>query len=187
MKPRHFRSAAEFRAWLAARGATARELWVGFHKKASGKTGLTYREAVDEALCHGWIDGLKKRVDESSYMHRFTPRTASSIWSNVNLKRMKELIALGRVAPAGRSAFERRDRKRAQVYSFENRPATFDLALGRRFRANLGAWTFFGAQPPGYRKLATFWVMSAKKDETRLRRLDQLIARSAEGKRMEWM
>ena len=187
MKPRHFTSAEAFRAWLDAHGASAREVWVGFYKKASGREGLTYRDAVDEALCCGWIDGLKKRVDDASYTHRFTPRTASSIWSNVNLKRMKELIALGRVAPAGRDAYERRDPRKAQAYSFENKPASFAAPLERRFRANARGWTFFGAQPPGYRKLATFWVMSAKKEETRLRRLDQLIADSAEGKRMEWM
>ena len=187
MNPRHFRSAAEFRAWLAAHGARERELWVGFYRKACGKGGLGYKDAVDEALCYGWIDGVKKRVDADSYMHRFSPRTASSIWSTVNLKRMKELIALGRAAPPGREAFERRDPRKAQAYSFENKPAAFDGPLARRFKANARAWTFFGAQPPGYRKVATFWVMSAKKDETKLRRLDQLIADSAAGKRMVWM
>src|SRR6185295_7698325 len=111
VKPRHFKSAADFREWLASNGPRARELWVGFYKKASGKGGLTYKEAVDEALCHGWIDGIKKRVDEDSYTHRFTPRTATSIWSVVNLKRMKELLAGGRVAAAGRDVYERRDPK----------------------------------------------------------------------------
>ena len=186
MRPRYFGSAAEFRAWLGVHGAREREVWVGFYKNAPGKAGLSYREAVDEALCHGWIDGLKKRVDAASYTHRFTPRTASSIWSTVNLKRMKELIALGRVARAGREAYERRDPKKAQRYSFENKPASFDAPLARRFKANTRAWTFFGAQPPGYRKLTTFWVMSAKQEQTRLRRLDRLIADSAEGKRIVW-
>jgi uncharacterized protein YdeI (YjbR/CyaY-like superfamily) len=185
--PRHFTSAADFRAWLEAHGTSARELWVGFYKKASGKGGLTYKEAVDEALCCGWIDGIKKRVDDASYMHRFTPRTASSIWSAVNLKRMSELLDGGRVADAGREAYERRDPKRTQQYSFEHRPAAFDAALERRFTANKRAWTFFRAQPPGYRKVLTFWVMSAKKAETRLRRLDALIKDSAEGKRITWM
>jgi uncharacterized protein YdeI (YjbR/CyaY-like superfamily) len=187
MKPRYFKSATDFRAWLEANGATARELWVGFYKKASGRGGLAYKEAVDEALCFGWIDGIKKRVDEVSYMHRFTPRTAASIWSAVNLKRMTELIAAGRVAAAGRAAYEQRDPTRTQRYSFENTPAAFDAALERRFKASTRAWRFFREQPPGYRKLVTFWVMSAKKEETRQRRLAALIEDSAEGKRISWM
>jgi uncharacterized protein YdeI (YjbR/CyaY-like superfamily) len=187
MKPRHFKSADDFRAWLEAHGTSERELWVGFYKKASGKGGLSYKEAVDEALCFGWIDGIKKRVDEASFMHRFSPRTASSIWSAINLKRMKELLASGRVADAGRTVYEQRDPRRAQQYSFENRPAALDAALTRRFKANARAWTFFREQPPGYQKVLTFWVMSAKKEETRLRRLDTLIKDSAEGKRITWM
>ncbi|HMF98880.1 MAG TPA: YdeI/OmpD-associated family protein [Vicinamibacterales bacterium] len=187
MKLRYFKSAADFRAWLEAHGGSTRELWIGFYKKASGKGGLTYKEALDEALCFGWIDGVRKRVDEASFVQRFTPRTASSIWSAVNLKRMKELLASGRVADVGRAVYERRDPKRTQRYSFENRPAAFDAALTRRFKANPEAWTFFRAQPPGYRKVLTFWVMSAKKEETRLRRLDMLIKDSAEGKRITWM
>jgi len=184
---RHFASAADFRAWLETHGASSRELWVGFYKKASGRGGLTYKDAVDEALCFGWIDGIKKRVDESSFTHRFTPRTASSIWSAINLKRMKELLASGRVADAGRAVFERRDPRRARKYSFENPPAAFDAELERRFKANRRAWTFFAAQPPGYQKVLRFWVMSARKEETRLRRLDALIKDSAEGKRITWM
>jgi len=184
MKPAFFKSQTEFRKWLETHHAADRELWVGFYKKGSGKSGIGYKEAVDEALCFGWIDGIKKRVDESSYTHRFTPRLASSIWSAINLKRVKELIELGRVAPAGRHAFEHRDPKKAQLYSFENRPSTLDPALERTFTANAKALAFFRAQPPGYQKLVTFWIMSAKKDETRLKRLDALIKRSAEGKRL---
>jgi uncharacterized protein YdeI (YjbR/CyaY-like superfamily) len=187
VKPRYFKSAADFRAWLAANGAGARELWVGFYKKASGRGGLTYKEAVDEALCHGWIDGIKKRVDEDSYTHRFTPRTATSIWSVVNLKRMKELLASGRVAAAGRDVYERRDPARTHRYSYEKAPAAFEGALERRFKANKAAWTYFQAQPPGYRKLVTQWVTGAIKEETRLRRLDAVIKDSAEGKRISWM
>jgi uncharacterized protein YdeI (YjbR/CyaY-like superfamily) len=186
MKPRHFTSQAEFRRWLEAHHASARELWVGFYKKASGKGGLTYKEAVDEALCFGWIDGIKKRVDEASYTHRFSPRTAGSIWSAINLKRIEELIGLGLVSPAGVQTFERRDPRKAGLYSFENRPQAFDAAIERRFKANARAWRFFRAQPPGYRKLVTFWVMSAKKEETRRRRVDAALASSAEGKRMTW-
>jgi len=187
VKPRHFKSAADFREWLASNGPRARELWVGFYKKASGKGGLTYKEAVDEALCHGWIDGIKKRVDEDSYTHRFTPRTATSIWSVVNLKRMQELLASGRVAAAGRDVYERRDRARTHRYSYEKAPATFEGVLERRFKANKAAWTYFQAQPTGYRNLVTKWVTGAVKEETRLRRLDMVIRDSAEGKRISWM
>jgi uncharacterized protein YdeI (YjbR/CyaY-like superfamily) len=187
MKPHHFKSAAEFRAWLETHGSSVRELWVGFYKKASRKGGLTYKEAVDEALCFGWIDGIRKRVDEASFMHRFTPRTASSIWSAINLRRMKELLDSGRVAEVGRETYQRRDPQRTQKYSFENKPSAFDAPLERRFKGNQDAWRFFRAQPPGYQKVLTFWIMSAKKEETRLRRLDALIAKSAEGKRITWM
>ena len=170
MKPRYFRSQSDFRRWLAANHASARELRVGFYKKASGKGGLGYKEAVDEA----------------SYTHRFTPRRSGSIWSAINLKRMQELIASGVVSKAGLETYERRDPKRAGLYSFENRPKTFD-ALEKTFRANARAWTFFLAQPPGYRKVCTFFVMSAKKEETRLRRLEVLMNVSSKGQRLEWM
>jgi uncharacterized protein YdeI (YjbR/CyaY-like superfamily) len=186
-RPRHFGSAAEFRRWLADHGASTKELWVGFYKKASGKGGLGYKDAVDEALCAGWIDGVKKRVDDERYTHRFSPRTASSIWSAVNLKRMKELIAAGRVTAAGLETYERRDPARADLYSYENRPKAFDAAATRAFKANSEAWAFFNAQPPGYRRLCVFFVMEAKKDSTRARRLETLIAASAKGKRMQWM
>jgi uncharacterized protein YdeI (YjbR/CyaY-like superfamily) len=184
VKPRYFKSQADFRRWLEAHHASERELVVGFYKKASGKGGIGYKEAVDEALCFGWIDGIKKRVDEASYTHRFTPRRAGSIWSAINLKRMNELIALGLVSTAGLDTFERRDPKKAGLYSFENRPQAFDAVIARAFKANARAWAFFRAQPPGYQRILTFWIMSAKKEETRLRRLDVLVRRSAEGKRM---
>jgi uncharacterized protein YdeI (YjbR/CyaY-like superfamily) len=185
MKPRFFTSAAEFRRWLAKHHATASELWVGFYRKDSGRSGITYKEAVDEALCFGWIDGIKKRVDDHGYTHRFTPRQATSTWSAINIKRVKELIGLGRIAPAGQRAFDERDPRKVQLYSFENRPAVFDKTIERAFKAHLAAWAFFRGQPPGYQRLMTFWIMSAKKDETRLRRLDALVKKSAEGKRLQ--
>jgi uncharacterized protein YdeI (YjbR/CyaY-like superfamily) len=181
----YFRTAAEFRRWLAAHHASERELIVGFYKKASGKPSISYKEAVDQALCFGWIDGIKKRVDEERYTHRFTPRKQDSIWSSVNAARVKELIALKRMAKPGLEAWERRDPKKTGVYSFENRPKTFDAALEREFRKQPAAWTFFRAQPPGYQRLMTFFVMSAKQQETRLRRLDRLIEASASGKRIQ--
>ena len=185
MTPRYFRTPAAFRRWLAAHHAAERELLVGFYKKASGRRGISYKEAVDEALCFGWIDGIKKRVDEHRYTHRFTPRKTGSTWSLVNASRVKELIALGRMAKPGIDAFERRDPKKTGIYSFENRPKTFDAALEREFRKQPAAWDFFRAQPPGYQRLMTFFVMSAKQQETRLRRLDRLITASAAGKRVQ--
>jgi uncharacterized protein YdeI (YjbR/CyaY-like superfamily) len=184
MKARYFTSAAEFRRWLTANHATAGELLVGFYKKASGTRGISYKEAVEEALCFGWIDGVKKRVDEHRYTHRFTRRTAHSTWSLANVNRAKSLIALGRMAAPGLDAFERRDPKKTAVYSFENRPKVLDPALERAFRRQPAAWMFFRAQPPGYQRLMIFYVMSAKQQDTRERRLARLITSSAEGQRI---
>ena len=185
MTPRYFKTPAEFRRWLAAHHATERELLVGFYRKASGKPGIRYKDAVDAALCFGWIDGIKRKVDEARYTHRFTPRKAGSTWSLINANRVKELIAAKRMAKPGLEAWERRDPKKTGIYSFENRPKAFDAALEREFRKQPAAWTFFRAQPPGYQRLMTFVVMSAKQQETRLRRLAVLISKSAEGKRWQ--
>jgi uncharacterized protein YdeI (YjbR/CyaY-like superfamily) len=185
MKALYFKTAAEFRRWLAANHASERELLVGFYKKASGKPSISYKEAVDEALCFGWIDGIKNRVDEACYTHRFTPRKAGSTWSVVNTKRAGELIAMKRMAKRGLEVFENRDPEKTRLYSFENRPKAFDPALERVFRKQAQAWAFFRAQPPGYQRLATFYVMSAKQQETRERRLAVLMKSSAEGKRLQ--
>jgi uncharacterized protein YdeI (YjbR/CyaY-like superfamily) len=181
VKPRFFRSPDELRRWLEKNGTTQGELWVGFHNRRSGRAGLAYKQALDEALCFGWIDGVRHNVDDGRYTIRFTPRRARSIWSLVNIERMKELIALDRVTPAGREAFARRDPRRSGVYSFERAAASLGPAFERRFRANADAWAYFQSQPPWYRRTSTYWVTSAKKEETRLRRLETLIARSAEG------
>jgi uncharacterized protein YdeI (YjbR/CyaY-like superfamily) len=184
MKPRFFKARAAFRAWLDRHHADTPELWGAFHKKDSGKGGITYKEGMDEALCFGWrIDGVKKRVDEHSYMHRFTPRRRGSCWTAVNTKRMQELIARKLVAPSGLAAFERRDREKTKKYSFEREAAAFDLAA-RAFQANAPVWTFFRAEPPGYRKLLTFYITSAKQPETRFRRLEVLMKESSEGTRL---
>ena len=185
MKITYFKSAAAFRTWLEQHHATERELFVGFYKKASGRAGLTYAEAVDEALCFGWIDGVKRRVDQFSYQHRFTPRTAKSIWSRINIQHAERLTKTGRMTPAGRKAFAARDPKRSEVYSFENAPRQLPPAGERRFRADRTAWDFFQRQPPGYRRVATFWVVSAKKTETQTRRLEQLIVDSRAGRRLK--
>lgn len=185
MNIKFFNSQARFRAWLERNHDKVNELWVGFHKKHSRKKSITYQEALDEALCFGWIDGLKKRVDDTSYTMRFTPRKPKSIWSRVNTKRAEELKAEGRMTPAGLKAFASRDPKRSGLYSFENAPQTLDVLLEKRFQAHKKAWSYFQAQPPGYKKTFIFWIMSAKKEETRLRRLDQLISVSAKGLRLD--
>jgi uncharacterized protein YdeI (YjbR/CyaY-like superfamily) len=181
--PTFFESRAAFRAWLARHGRSTTELWVGFHKKRSGRSGITYQDAVDEALCAGWIDGLKKRHDESSYVHRFSPRKPKSKWSLVNLRRMRTLLKQGLVTEIGRQVFDDRHRT-ASGYSYETRPQTLDPDSARRLKANAAAWRFFEAQPPGYRRLVTYWVCEAKRDATRVRRLEQVIACSARGARI---
>jgi uncharacterized protein YdeI (YjbR/CyaY-like superfamily) len=179
-----FSSSAELREWLERNHGRATELWIGFHKKQSRQGGITYAEAVDEALCFGWIDGIRKSIDDSSYTNRFTPRKPNSNWSAVNIKRAGELIAVGRMHPAGLAAFERRDRGREEQYSYENDAWALDAASEEAFRADDRAWAFFQAQPPGYRRTASWWVMSAKRDETRRRRLATLIEDSRQGRRL---
>jgi uncharacterized protein YdeI (YjbR/CyaY-like superfamily) len=183
--PRFFASPAELRAWLEEHHASAAELWVGFHKRVTGRPSLTWPESVDEALCFGWIDGVRKSLGAESYAIRFTPRKPGSGWSSVNLAKMKALLAEGRVAPAGLAAFERRSEAKSARYSYEQRHAAeLGPELEARFRARKRAWAFFESQPPGYRRLTAYWVTSARREETRLRRLDQLIACSAAGERL---
>jgi uncharacterized protein YdeI (YjbR/CyaY-like superfamily) len=184
VKIQHFKSAADFRQWLETNHAGSRELWVGFFKKASGRGGLTYAEAVDEALCFGWIDGLKKRVDDLSYTHRFTPRKSKSIWSRTNIQNVERLKKAGRMSPAGLKAYAARDPKKSGVYSFENAPRELALADERRFKADKTAWDFFQKQPAGYRRIAIWWVVSAKKEKTRARRLAQLMEDSGKARRL---
>lgn len=178
MKIIFFKSAKECRRWLERNHDKASELWFGFYKKSSGKQGITYREALDEALCFGWIDGLKKSVDEDGYTYRFSPRRPKSVWSVINIKRAEELRNLGRMEAPGLKAFAERDPKRSGIYSFENRPKKLSPDLEKKFKRNKEAWEFFVKTPPGYQRLANFFVMSAKREETRLNRLDRLIAAS---------
>jgi uncharacterized protein YdeI (YjbR/CyaY-like superfamily) len=183
MKPTFFAGPAEFRAWLEANHDTSSELWVGFHKKASGKPSITWPEAVDQALCFGWIDSVRRSVDDTSYANRFTPRKPRSTWSAVNVERVGELKKLGLMHPAGLAAFERRTRDRSGIYSYEQRhDAKLDEAHERRFRANKRAWSFFQSQAAWYRTAAIWWVVTAKKEETRLRRLARLIENSERGR-----
>lgn len=184
-EPTFFEAPEDLRRWLEENHATATELWVGFYKKGTGRPSITWPEAVDEALCCGWIDGVRYRIDEESYRQRFTPRRESSTWSAVNIRRMRELIEEGRVRPSGLEAFERRSEKRSGTYSYEQRErARLDEALERRFRAEAAAWAHFEQEAPWYRKTAVFWVMSAKRQETRERRLGILVESSAQQARI---
>jgi uncharacterized protein YdeI (YjbR/CyaY-like superfamily) len=184
MKPTFFAKPADFRRWLERNHAKADELLVGFWKKDSGKPSITWPESVDEALCFGWIDGVRRRIDDESYSIRFTPRRRGSIWSGINIRRATELSKLGRMAPAGLRAFEARDEKKSAIYTYEKPPAQLAAEDEKKFRANRKAWEYWSAQPPGYRRLALGWVTGAKKDETRARRLAQLIEDSANGRRL---
>lgn len=187
MKPKFFSTPSEFRKWLEKNHDSASELLVGFHKKDSGKKSVTYAEALDEALCFGWIDGVRKGMNETSYTIRFTPRKPRSIWSNVNVRHVERLKKEGRMHSAGLEAFEKRDPKRTGIYAFETRPQTLSPAYEKKFRQNNKAWKFFEAQPPYYKKLMIFRIMSGKKEETRLRRLEQLIEYSEKGVRLDLM
>ncbi len=185
MTPRFFKTPAAFRAWLEKHHDSEKELWVGFYKVKSGKGGMVYPQALDEALCYGWIDGMVRRVDEDSYAQRFTPRTQQSNWSQVNIRRAHELIAAGLMRPPGLAAFERRATEASPAYSFEQRAASFSPGQEKRLKANRAAWEFFSSQPQYYRRLATWWVTSAKREETRERRLATLIEDSASGRRLK--
>ena len=183
MTPTFFATPAGLRAWLEEHHQSERELLVGFYKKGSGRPSITWPESVDEALCFGWIDGVRRSLGDEAYTIRFTPRQSRSTWSVVNIRRAGELIAEGRMRPAGLAAFEARTGERSGVYSFEQKDEiAFDEAQARRFRADAKAWEFFQAQPPWYRKTATWWVISAKKEETRAKRLATLIEDSAAGR-----
>jgi uncharacterized protein YdeI (YjbR/CyaY-like superfamily) len=184
--PRYFATPAEFRAWLEAHHADETELLVGFYKRGSGRPSITWPESVDEALCFGWIDGVRRSIDAESYSIRFTPRQKRSTWSAVNIKRVGELITEGRMTPAGRAAFERRTDDRSVIYSHERRhPPELEPDQQARFEAAAGAWEWFAAQAPFYRRQALHWVTSAKRPETRERRLAALIEDSAAGRKVK--
>jgi uncharacterized protein YdeI (YjbR/CyaY-like superfamily) len=183
MKPRFFATTTELRAWLEDNHATATELWVGFYRRGSGKPSITWQELVDEELCLGWIDGVRMGIDEVSYANRITPRKPRSTWSAINIARARELIKQGRMRPAGLEAFERRTDDRSAVYSYEQRKdARLEPEGERAFRANKKAWAFFERQPPSYRKTAIYWVISAKREETRQKRLATLMRDSQNGR-----
>jgi len=184
LKPKFFATPALFRGWLARNHLTADELLVGFRRKDSGKASMTWPESVDEALCHGWIDGVRRRLDETSYTIRFTPRRPRSIWSSINIARMKVLLEQGRVTPAGSAAFERRSDDKSSIYAYEQRSAaTLTPEQEEQFRSNRKAWTYFTAQAPSYQRVMIFHIASAKREETKRKRLADLIEVSAHQRR----
>lgn len=180
--PIFFASPAEWRSWLEENHATASEVFVGFHKQKTGRRAMTWSEAVDEALCFGWIDGIVRRIDEDRYRQRFTPRKPTSNWSAVNIEKVAKLSAEGRMAPAGLAAFERRAEDRSRVYAFEQKDARLPPDFEARLRADADAWRHWESRPPGYKRVATWWVISAKRPETRERRMATLIEDSAAGR-----
>lgn len=179
MKPAFFQTRPEFREWLEKNHATADELWVGYYKKDSGRPSMTWPESVDVALCYGWIDGIRKSIDHISYKIRFTPRKPGSIWSDVNTKRALTLIKQGQMQPAGLQAYKARKENKSGIYSYEQRNLELEEPYNQLLRKDKAAWSFFQAQPASYRKTVSWWIISAKQEETRLRRLERLLACSA--------
>jgi uncharacterized protein YdeI (YjbR/CyaY-like superfamily) len=184
LKVAFFKTPAEWRKWLKSHHASATELWVGFYKKDSGKPSITWPESVDEALCFGWIDGIRKSIDEVSYKIRFTPRRARSIWSAVNIRRVGELIKENRMQPAGLKAFAAREEYRSGIYSYEQRSPEMPAEYASKMKKNKAAAKFFAEQPASYRKAVNWWIVCARKEETRLKRLGELIKHSEAGRRI---
>jgi uncharacterized protein YdeI (YjbR/CyaY-like superfamily) len=183
--PTYFANATEFRTWLEHHHASARELVLGFCNKASGRGGITYSEALDEALCFGWIDGIVHKLDAERHTRRFTPRRPGSNWSKVNLGHVDRLTRMGRMHPAGLKAWAERDERKVGIYSFEQRPERFPADLAKRFQANKTAWRFWESCPPSYHRAAVWWVISAKQEATQQRRLAKLIEVSRSGRRLD--
>lgn len=179
-----FESQHEFRNWLKANHNKVTDLWIGLYKVGAPQKGLTYRQALDEALCFGWIDGLSKSVDQYSHARRFTPRKKTSIWSQVNIRRYCELQELGLVHAAGKKTFENRDLRKENLYSFEQKTVELDPAFEKKFKANKKAWKNFQSMIASYKKPAIWWVISAKQEATRLKRLEILIQNSEEGRKI---
>ena len=185
LKLKFFKAPSDFRKWFEANHASAAELWVGYHKKDSGKASITWPQSVDEALCFGWIDGIRKSIDNLSYKIRFTPRKPRTTWSTVNIKRARELMDQGLMQPAGLKAYQARKEYKSGIYSYEQRSAELPAPYDEKLRQNKAASHFFNAQPASYRKVAFWWIVSAKKEETRLKRLEKLIEDSAQARRLE--
>lgn len=184
MNPKFFKTRSELRKWFEKNHKTKKELIVGFYKTGSGKSGIRWSESVDEALCFGWIDGIVRSIDKDSYCHRFTPRRPLSNWSNINIRKVEELTKKRLMMPEGLKAFSLRKEERSGVYSFENDKKILPNKLKKKFQADKKAWEFFKMQPPYYQKTILHWLMSAKKEETQLSRLEKLITASGKGVRL---
>jgi len=184
MDIRYFPKPENFRKWMEKNHDREKEIWVGFYKKSTGKPSIDWSESVDVALCFGWIDGVRKSIDGESYKIRFTPRKKDSIWSAINIRKVEELQQKGLMHPAGLAAFSHRKEERSRVYSFEQEEFTLDAASEKTFRKNKKAWESFMAMAPSYRKAAIWWVISAKKEETKQKRLETLISDSEAGLRI---
>lgn len=185
MEPHFFKTPADFRKWLDKNHAKEKELLVGFYKTGSGKPSITWPESVDQALCFGWIDGVRKSLGEESYTIRFTPRKPTSIWSAINIKKMEELQAKGLVKPEGLAAFEKRTESRSKVYSHEReKDAELPAHMKKELKANKAAWDFFSTQAPSYQKVMLHWITSAKQEKTQDARFEKLIKASEAGKRV---
>ncbi len=184
MKPTFFPTQSDFRRWLEENHETATEIFVGYYNVKSGKTGMTWSESVDQALCFGWIDGVRRNIDGESYCNRFTPRKASSNWSAVNIAKVAELTKKGLMKPAGIAAFEKRRQEKSAIYAYENELKCFSEEFEKCLKANVKAWEYFEAQANWYRKQMINWVMSAKQEKTRENRFEKLLAASADGKRL---
>ena len=179
-----FPTQSHLHKWFEKNHNKVDELWIGYYKKGTGKPSITWQESVDEALCFGWIDGIRKSIDEESYKIRFTPRRKGSIWSAVNTRRIKELIKLGSVKPSGLKIFNNRDEKKTNRYSFEQKEAKFPAEFEKKLKANKKAWKYFQKLPPYAKRLSTWWVTSAKREETKINRLDILIKCSEEERKI---
>src|SRR6187455_234142 len=179
--PTFFANQSDFRKWLRKNHKTKTELLVGFYKIDSGKPSVTWPQSVDEALCFGWIDGVRKSINKESYQIRFTQRKPTSIWSAINIKKVEELTKQGLMQPAGLASFEKRVESRSKIYSYEKDEAELTQSFKKQFKANKKAWNYFQALAPSYKKVSTHWVMRAKQEPTRIKRLEQLIKDSENG------
>ena len=183
--PTFFRTQASFRKWLEKNHDKAKELLVGFYKVNSGKQSMTWSESVDEAICFGWIDGLRRSINQESYSIRFTPRRPGSIWSAINIKKVDDLSKKGLMFPSGLVAFEKREEKKSAIYSYEKAPENLSDDFSKKFKSNKKAWEFFESMAPSYQLTAIHWVMNAKQEGTKLKRLDELIKDSEAGRKIK--
>jgi len=176
MTPAYFATQQDFREWLEKNHDKVSDLWVGYYKVSTGKPSITWSQSVDQALCFGWIDGIRKSVDKESYCNRFTPRKSKSVWSGINIRKVEEMNKRGLMHPAGLAAFEKRNDQKSAIYSYENRPEKLHPDYENLIKLHPKAWEFFRLQSPSYQKTAIYWVMSAKQEATRIKRMNELIS-----------